>query len=406
MTAELSDGQRLLCRLLGAALGGTELPDSEKKMLAAADRAELLYMAERHRVLPLLYDVLQDCGGLSREEWSRVEEYSRQTVRQNYRLLFLTKHLTEILENAGIPSVVLKGCGVAAWYPVPELRRAGDVDLLVPEQELDHGLTVLSQAGFAISDAQHANHHVVCRSTEGIDVELHVMPAEPFHDANINARMQELSGVCIEQRVYRDCMGIALPVPPDVCQALQLLLHMLQHFLRAGFGLRLLCDWTVFWNRQENIEIWNEFERLAKSCGIYEFARTVTESCVRFLGLGEDILGGQQNPALAEDFLCDVFASEEFGRSSGERMVIVQGTGLKAYWREFHYQMKMNHPRASKYILLWPALWVITLAVFLRNNRKLNRGSVRDILRSAGDRSRLLQQMGLWGYGNEGKGKF
>ena len=57
--------------------------------------------------------------------------------------------------------------------------------------------------------------------------------------------------------------------------------------------------------------------------------------------------------------------------------------------------MKMNHPKASPYVILWPALWVITLVVFLRNNRKLNRGKVRDILRNAGDRSKLLQQIGL-----------
>lgn len=57
--------------------------------------------------------------------------------------------------------------------------------------------------------------------------------------------------------------------------------------------------------------------------------------------------------------------------------------------------MKINHPRTSPYVILWPALWVITLVVFLRNNRKLNRGRARDILRNAGDRSRLLQQIGL-----------
>lgn len=396
MTAKLNEGQRLLCKLLRAALTGTALPESDGELLGKADKKALLRMAEQHRVLPLLYDVLHDCKVLDSEEWRRVETYSRQTVLQSYRLLFLTRELTETLEQGGISPVVLKGCGLAAWYPVPELRRAGDVDLLVREQDLDHALAVLQQAGYVISEIQHANHHVVCCSERGIDVELHVMLAEPFNDGKINGRMRELSETFAEKRVYRDCMGVELPVPPDACQALQMLLHMLQHFLRAGFGMRLLCDWTVFWNRQEGSKTWEEFEQLAESCGVLEFARVVTESCVRFLGLREDILNGRHEPALAEEFLCDVFDSEEFGRASAERMVAVQGTGIRAYWREFHYQMKMNHPKTSRCVLLWPVLWVITLVVFLRNNRKLNRGSTGEIMRSAGQRSRLVRQLKLW----------
>lgn len=98
---------------------------------------------------------------------------------------------------------------------------------------------------------------------------------------------------------------------------------------------------------------------------------------------------------LAEEFLQDVFAAEEFGKADKDRMVIVQENSLWAYAKEFHYQMKLNHPRTSPYVILWPALWLITLAVFLRNNRKLKRGRVKDILRNAGNRSRLLQQIGL-----------
>lgn len=396
MTEKLNEGQSLLCLLLRAALAGTVLPEPDRELLGRADKEELLRMAEQHRVLPLLYDVLQDCKVLDSGEWKKVEDYSRQTVLQSYRLLFLTRDLTGILEQGGISPVVIKGCGLAAWYPVPELRRAGDVDLLIREQELEHGLAVLQQAGYTVSEIQHANHHVVCRSPKGIDVELHVMLAEPFQDGTVNQRMGELSKVFVEKRVYRDCMGVGLPVPPDACQALQMLLHMLQHFLRAGFGMRLLCDWTVFWNRQEGNRTWEEFEELAESCGVLEFARVVTESCVRFLGLRENILDGRHAPGLAEEFLCDVFASEEFGRASAERMVAVQGTGIGAYWREFHYQMKLNHPKASRCILLWPGLWVITLVVFLRNNRKLNRGSAGEIMRSAGQRSRLVRQLKLW----------
>lgn len=105
-------------------------------------------------------------------------------------------------------------------------------------------------------------------------------------------------------------------------------------------------------------------------------------------------MGNRSDRELAEDFLRDVFAAEEFGGADKDRMVIVQKNSLGAYFKEFHYQMKMNHPKASPYVVLWPALWVVTFAVFLHNNRKFHRGRMKDILRSAGDRSRLLQRVG------------
>ena len=61
----------------------------------------------------------------------RVQERSTQTVWQSYRLLFMSRYVTGLLKDAGIDTILLKGSGVAGLYPVPELRKSGDVDLLV-----------------------------------------------------------------------------------------------------------------------------------------------------------------------------------------------------------------------------------------------------------------------------------
>ncbi len=360
---------------------------------------KVIQAAQQHKVLPLLYDVL--CGewqgeALDAADIKRVESISRTTVKQSYRLLFLTRYLVRVLEEADVPVLVLKGSGVAQLYPVPELRKSGDVDVLIPEDKLETVTELLAEKKFLVKESQHANHHLAFSSRDGIDLELHTMLAEPFQDSGINRGMNRLLSDCFEKREYRECMGVGLPVLSEAHQALQLLLHMLQHFLRAGFGMKLLCDWVVFWNRDEAQGVVSEFLELADECHVREFAEAITMVCKEFLGLRGDLaMGSSRNRKLAEEFLQDVFAAEEFGKADKDRMVIVQGNSLWAYIKEFHYQMKMNHPETSRYVVLWPALWVITLVVFLRNNRKLNRGKVRDILRNAGDRSRLLQQIGL-----------
>lgn len=398
MNTRLSKEQRLLCLLLCQALAGRR----SRELAATArqtDMKKVLQMAQRHKVLPLLYDVLcEEWQGeaLDASDIKWVESISRTTVKQSYRLLFLTRYLARTLEEAGVPVLVLKGSGVAELYPVPELRKSGDVDVLIPEDRLEAATDALAEKGFLVKKSQHANHHLAFRSEDGIDLELHTMLAEPFRDSGINRCMEQLLPAYFDRKEYRECMGVSLPVPSEAHQALQLLLHMLQHFLRAGFGLKLLCDWVVFWNREEAQGVVPEFLALAEECRVREFAETVTMVCREFLGLRRDLpMGCSRDRRLAEEFLQDVFAAEEFGKADKDRMVIVQKDSLWGYLKEFHYQMRMNHPKASPYVVLWPALWVVTLVVFLRNNRKLNRGRVKDILRSAGDRSRLLQQIGL-----------
>lgn len=398
MNTKLSKEQRLLCLLLCQALTGRR-PRELTGQARQTDMKKVIQAAQQHKVLPLLYDVLcEEWQGeaLDAADIKQVESISRTTVKQSYRLLFLTRYLVRVLEEADVPVLVLKGSGVAQLYPVPELRKSGDVDVLIPEDKLETVTEFLAEKNFLVKESQHANHHLAFSSRDGIDLELHTMLAEPFQDSGINRGMNRLLSDCFEKKEYRKCMGVSLPVLSEAHQAMQLLLHMLQHFLRAGFGLKLLCDWVVFWNRDEAQGVVHEFQELADECHVREFAEAITMVCKEFLGLRGDLaMGSSRNRKLAEEFLQDVFAAEEFGKADKDRMVIVQGNSLWAYIKEFHYQMKMNHPKTSRYIVLWPALWVITLVVFLRNNRKLNRGKVRDILRNAGDRSRLLQQIGL-----------
>ena len=398
MSTRLSNEQKLLCGLLGQALTGKHFRKMSE-LSQEADIRKVIQIAERHKVLPLLYEELcEKWKGepLDPADVKLVENISRTTVKQSYRLLFLTRYLVRILEEAGVPVLVLKGSGTAALYPVPEMRKSGDIDLFVPEDKLEIAAGILEKEQFAVKKDQHANHHLACRSKDGIDVELHTMLAEPFQDNRINEGMERLLSKYFDRKEYKECMGVSLPLPAEPFQALQLLLHMLQHFLRAGFGMKLFCDWVVFWNRDCVQGIVPEFLKLADSCHVREFAEAVTIVCKAFLGLRKDLpMGNKHDRKLAEDFLYDAFAAEEFGEADKDRMVIVKKNTFGAYIKEFHYQMKMNHPKASPYVVLWPVLWVVTLVVFLRNNRKLHRGKVKDILRSAGDRSRLLQQMGL-----------
>ncbi len=437
--------ERELLRLLKAALA--ENPDRKKiKSSGLTDDInyeKLFAMAQAHQVLSLLYDVLEtaaqeeavnapettvheetgeapetivqeEAGGMG--AWRAVwQQAARRTVSQNYHLLFTGKFLTGLLREADIPVALLKGTTTSAYYPVPELRKSSDVDLyLLKEGDLPKARELFRAHGMTIKEEQHSLHHLVMQTAEGIVVELHTLIAEPFDNAAINAYLKKCRELFAMHTEEKKIMGVTLPVLTGACHAYELLLHMLQHFLRAGFGLKLLCDWVVFWKKGVADEEQQLYERLIAESGLKGFSDVVTAACVEYLGLPEESVSFMKNGrkgntrekpgkkdqtagyTLPAAFLRDVLDSEEFGNTSTDRMVAMRGSGFGAYTREFHHQMHLNFPKAGKCFLLWPLLWCITLVRFFRNNRKIRNTSVKAVLRNAKERGKLVKRMSLF----------
>ena len=394
----LNREQLELCRLLSLALHNKAL----ERLSPDVDYARVIAVAESHKVMALLHPVLEHAG-LQESIWKIVDRKGEQTVRQSYRLLMLSRYVIGLLKENGIDAILLKGCGTAAWYPVPELRKSGDIDLLFKsEDETRKALQILAQQGFVTTEDQPANHHIVCESRDSVSLELHMSLAEPFDSEKTNRFLADCQKEYFAHRRVVDCMGVAFELTSDGYHAFYLLLHMLQHYVRAGFGVKLLCDWVVFWESPLSEEEKKIFLRLTQESGTFGFAVMMTRVCVKYLGLREKQVEFlmQAEPKdvcdLTEELMAEIFEAEEFGHSSKDRMVVLRGTGLMDYAREFHHQMKLNYPKASKIMVLYPVLWIMTLCGFLYRNRTLRKVSGRQILKKAKKRSQLTEQMRLF----------
>ena len=394
----LNREQLELCRLLSLALHNKAL----ERLSPDVDYARVIAVAESHKVMALLHPVLEHAG-LQESIWKIVDRKGEQTVRQSYRLLMLSRYVIGLLKENGIDAILLKGCGTAAWYPVPELRKSGDIDLLFKsEDETRKALQILAQQGFVTTEDQPANHHIVCESRDSVSLELHMSLAEPFDSEKTNRFLADCQKEYFAHRRMVDCMGVAFELTSDGYHAFYLLLHMLQHYVRAGFGVKLLCDWVVFWESPLSEEEKKIFLRLTQESGTFGFAVMMTRVCVKYLGLREKQVEFlmQAEPKdvcdLTEELMAEIFEAEEFGHSSKDRMVVLRGTGLMDYAREFHHQMKLNYPKAGKIMVLYPVLWIMTLCGFLYRNRTLRKVSGRQILKKAKKRSQLTEQMRLF----------
>lgn len=369
------------------------------------DWESILSIADCHRVLPLLYDVLENILPEDGADWKRVQERSTQTVWQSYRLLFMSRYVTGLLKDAGIDTILLKGSGVAGLYPVPELRKSGDVDLLVENGKMaQEAGRCLQVHGFVAESGHQENHHLTYMSPEGIRLELHSALVEPFDSTEVNTFLEKCQKDFLKTGLLKMSWEWIFPGLAIISGILSVITYAAA-FLRSGFGLKLLCDWVVFWEHGCTAEEEAKFLTLVRECGILNFACVVTLFCVRYLGLSENKVqflekageaGAMKEEAYLEKFFTEIMEAEEFGEADSKRMVAMRGTEWIDYIREFHHQMHLSHPKAGQYKILYPILWVRTFFGFVYRNRKLRGISSIAILKNAKKRSRLVTKMKLF----------
>ena len=367
--------------------------------LTEGELEQVLTLADRHEVLPLIKDVLE-IGFLPEKIGIDVEAKTARTVHAGIRLQMLNERLTKILEKEGIKAITLKGCTVSQFYPIPEFRKSSDVDLFVDSEEnARKAVQILSGNGFKVSEGWHANHHISMKNEKNEEVEIHTSWADPFKDKKLNRWLERMTEESFRHAQLMDVQGIEVYAYETTWQAFYLLIHMLQHFVGSGFGIRNLCDWVVLWNSVDDKKSREHFWDMVCDSGTIEFARAVTTVCVQHLGLDPqkspipDGFFSQRN--VADALLRDILDAGEFGYSEAGRMVGMDGDSLMSYVREFHHQMHTNFPKAGKVIPFWPALWTATLIRFLNNNRKLNRPPVSEIMKKAGERGQLVSYLSL-----------
>ncbi len=397
----ISREEKWLLQRLREVLRSEEMDSAYLKEEDVPDWGRVLALAQTHAVIPFLYPLVEQ-EQVREPLYTAIRNTAIQTVQQSYRLMFLTHYLVEKLKEAEVSVVVLKGVSAAALYPVPELRKSGDIDLFLihAEDSLERAAYVMEEIGFQREMEQQVNHHHVWRTPQGIEVELHVMFAEPFDNETMNLYLGQMSQRVEKHVEQKEIMGLSFPVLTEAYQAYQLLLHMLQHFLRSGFGLKLLCDWGVFWNR----DIWEDQRKqyccLVAESGLEGFSDMVTSLCMRYLGLREDfgtrILTKRRRVDEYDSFLQDILEAAEFGQNDEARMVVLRGTKIKDYVREFHHQMRLTHPDASRYVVLWPFLWAKVLCGFCRNNKQIRGVSTWNVLKKARARSKNVEKLYLF----------
>lgn len=238
-----------------------------------------------------------------------------ENLAVNSKISYAHTMLNELLKQAKIPYVILKGCASAEYYNDPLLRTMGDVDFYVPASCFEKTDKLLLKNSFLSNNIKHEYEKAYTK--DDVIFELHntvngvpggkvgIVIRQYFDDVFDNAMLKHL-----------DLAEYYSPSPFH--HGLIMLLHVARHMVTGGIGLRHFCDWAVFVDRVGN-DFVPLFENKLEQVGLWRFAQIMTQFCTVYLGLPQQAWAGIAEKQILAKLKDDVFAGGNFGHKDLSR---------------------------------------------------------------------------------------
>jgi len=354
--------------LLKAGLWGEKADGSLFK--EGADWRKIMKTARQQTVQAV---ILYGIETLPEEAWPPKEVIHRLMMDrtrnvQMHRLLNSTLNdVVQTLDSAGIPSVLLKGQGVAQNYAKPESRSCGDIDLYVGECNFTRAIEVISgMKNDSLKVGIECDHHVQI-SLNQVEIELH-KKADYMPGTRMNRDLQQWTIESIDSNFGTgslpswDNAGTKVSLAPATFDAFFILHHAVRHMTTGGIGFRQLCDWAMYLHRNHaHIDaeaLKNKLERYHMTAIWQEFGILA----VRHLGLPIEELPlapASTDSSKTGKLLDQIFISGNFGHADTNRKEKKEEGYMKRKWRDFSYQ-------SSRLMMLFSIFPSYTVNYFLR----------------------------------------
>ena len=396
---QLSQVQSALIALLSNSVFGAkeiavEIPDPEL----------LLEEAEKQTVFPYVFQALT--------ETAQVDPGRKWTLRfqkhlvHNLSVISLHFKTHELLTEAGIPYTVLKGCASGRYYPAPEMRTMGDVDIYVEQSSMQSVSELFRSEGYQVSNTHHGHHWAFSKANEEIEVHWQPSGIPAADDGTIRSLFDDL----LAKRFLDRSFGSEMYLPDPVHHGLVLLLHTANHLSAGGIGLRHLIDWLVFVFSMPEKSFRELLEQKLRQIGLWQFACVLTSIGVRFFSCEPRDFCADVSADLALQILLDIFAGGNFGIKDNTRYLeskllrdeqtreIDGGGRFRHLLRFMNRKAQLALPITKKLPVLLPIGWVKAWILHMRAKDKVKYSSLdlRGVAKSAKERELLYKQLQLF----------
>lgn len=243
----MSDIEKVFFSILRAALWGTPvaLPEGFSQWNA------IMRLATSHALQGLVGGVLLTNEEIKRKLSSafveRLQAVVLTSIGMYSQMNTALRQIVVTLREKGIEPVLLKGQGLAEYYPTPELRQCGDIDIYVGEDNYWAAYDAFYPISTEIDEKPSIPNRVHFHAKIGpIFIEVH-RKADYMHSRKADRLLREymLDGLSKNTCPLKIC-GVEVMTPNDTYNAFYIFHHLWRHFSTSGVGLRQFCDWARF----------------------------------------------------------------------------------------------------------------------------------------------------------------
>lgn len=265
---------QLAYNMLKAALDGSkpclgiELPDTNHWW-------SLFRLLQRNRVAALCFEAAT-ATDIPREvkiPWLAEADKAEEWHRFQHEV---QDEIVEVMAKRGIETLVLKGTHVAQYYPRPELREFGDLDLYFYDKH-DEADRVAREV-LKVEVSNDAHHHSKY-NYRGVTVESHYDFVNTHYPPS-NRRYEMMLKQLVDEKSQLSTFIFHL----STFEILFLLRHMACHFASSRITLRDLVDWTLTCRVLQDKVDWPLVERTIEDYGMTEFVSALNTIAQQRLG--------------------------------------------------------------------------------------------------------------------------
>ena len=283
--------------------------------LTEADWERLYLMAHQQAVVGIFYNGVCKLGEGTKPPSSvllKLAAAAERIEQRNHHLDEVQRAILSFFRAKGLHPLVLKGQTLCNYYPHPEQRMCGDIDIFLPsEKENLKALSLVNGTGTRI---QHSPDGSWTFTYKGVTIEIH------RHAFDLISHKQERA---ILKRMMASST-IKERLAPDE-ELLMLILHILKHCLGPGVGLKQLCDLATAFRSLDGIYDKERLSELFRYTHIVKWSRQICSFIVNILGVPtECVPTGVRTPS-DHSLLKIILNGGNFGQHAFGRQKALQG---------------------------------------------------------------------------------
>ena len=240
--------QDLFISLLRCALWGSEL-DVDVANFSRKDLGSVVKMAKSQTVLGLIAHELMTRKEFADLLGSESRERLTMMVQENFftyqRLNAVLLTIVLELRKHGIDPVLLKGQGISKYYPIPELRQCGDIDIYVGQEKFAEACEIIGSMSTPEDhqgDIPSLKHYHTRIGHAFIEIHRYT---DVYWPKRYDRVYQKISDAGMHSDlVPLDFVDAEVLTPSVDFNVFFIFNHFWHHFIADGVGLRHMCDWV------------------------------------------------------------------------------------------------------------------------------------------------------------------